>query len=48
MLNILFYTVKPINFMQSIIPIWSKHDLTKTMMFVVKITDFPYKLSFTQ
>ena len=40
--------VKPINFMHSIIPIWPKPDLAKTMMFIVKITDFPYELSFIQ
>ena len=34
--------------MHSIFPIWSKPDLTKTMRFIVKITNFPYELSFIQ
>ena len=34
--------------MQSIISTWFKPDLTKTMTFIVKITDFPYELSFIQ
>ena len=38
--------VKPINLMQSIIPIWSKPDLTKAMTFIVQTANFPYELSF--
>ena len=40
--------VKPKNFLQSIIAIWSKPDLTNTMTFIVQTTNFPYELSFIQ
>ena len=41
--------VKPINFMHSILFPYSLNLIwIKTVMFIVKITDFPYELSFIQ